>query len=583
MKKAKLSALLLVVVLIFSLLSGCTPAPQPAAPTAAPTEAPVETATEAPAEAPVEPVAEAAKEAAPAAANLPAKKIVFGFQVAASRFDPLEVVQENIGGRCVGEMVFEPLIMSDGMGNFFPWLAESYEVNEDATEWVFKIRQDVTFSNGEVMNADDVVCTYERVIANYEVPRFAGVIRNVFPQKLLESVEKIDDYTVKIQLAYSYANSLLSFTDVVIIPNEAFAARGDELFQDHSVNGYYGTGPWIMQGQITGQSANYKKNPNYWNKNFDSYYDEVEFIFISEQSTAIAACISGNIQAYIPGGGIRKDLLPQFDSVKDKFDVFKTGQRSFYYLQFQSSDGKTFQNQELRKAFWMSVDFESILEYVLGGGTTMTQWIPEGFEGYDPSLPPYEYNPEEAKKILEASGYNGEELGLYSATGTFMSEDQMLAIADCANAVGFNCKVYILENASLQGIRESGQYDIFMAPANFADASPTVNIMARIRNDQDKHDFWDDELMGQLDSAAATFDKETREAHYRAAMARIRELWGPMIGMYYADAYAAVGYGIEGIELAIGSQIYATFVDFNEENPSSTVHGVDWETLRQGL
>ncbi|MFR9001533.1 MAG: hypothetical protein ACLVIY_15275 [Anaerobutyricum soehngenii] len=60
-------------------------------------------------------------------------------------------------------------------------------------------------------------------------------------------------------------------------------------------------------------------------------------------------------------------------------------------------------------------------------------------------------------------------------------------------------------------------------------------------------------------------------------MARMRELWGPQIGMYYATQHAALNYGITGVEFAVGSQIYLQFVDYNVDDPTSTDHGVDWE------
>lgn len=518
--------------------------------------------------------------------DLPSKTLSLIMSTPPILYDPINVTQGPIGERTVFEAVLEPLIISDGMGNYYPWLAESYEYNEDATEWTFHIREGVTFSNGEEMNADDVVATFERILDydnNDKDPTIKTRINNVWPDHLLQSVEKVDDYTVKVDLGYTYANSLISFTDVAIIPDEAYAERGDDLWLDQTENGYFGTGPWILTEHINNQSATFKKNPNYWNKNYDSYYDTLQITFVTEQTTAIAACISGSAQGYIPSGGIKPDLLPQFDSVTDTFDVFDTEQKSFFYLQFECGEGSVFADERMREAFWSSINFDDIAQYVLGGGTTMTQFIPDGFEGYDESLPAYEYNPERAAELLQECGYDGSEIDIYSSITTYMSEDQLLAIADYANSVGFNCVVHTLENADLDQYRKSGTYDIFMAPANFADASPILNLMSRIYSDQDCHNLKDDELMEDIRLASVTVDKEEREDYLHKAMARIRELWGPQIGMYYATQHAALNYGITGVEFAVGSQIYLQFVDYNVDDPTSTDHGVDWEKLTQGL
>jgi peptide/nickel transport system substrate-binding protein len=147
---------------------------------------------------------------------------------------------------------------------------------------------------------------------------------------------------------------------------------------------------------------------------------------------------------YIPSGGIKPDLLPQFDSVTDTFDVIDTEQKSFFYLQFECGEGSVFADERMREAFWSSINFDDIAQYVLGGGTTMTQFIPDGFEGYDESLPAYEYNPERAAELLQECGYDGSEIDIYSSITTYMSEDQLLAIADYANSVGFNCRIFIV-------------------------------------------------------------------------------------------------------------------------------------------
>ncbi|MFR9001534.1 MAG: ABC transporter substrate-binding protein [Anaerobutyricum soehngenii] len=96
--------------------------------------------------------------------DLPSKTLSLIMSTPPILYDPINVTQGPIGERTVFEAVLEPLIISDGMGNYYPWLAKSYEYNEDATEWTFHIREGVTFSNGEEMNADDVVATFERIL-----------------------------------------------------------------------------------------------------------------------------------------------------------------------------------------------------------------------------------------------------------------------------------------------------------------------------------------------------------------------------------------------------------------------------------
>ena len=87
-------------------------------------------------------------------------------------------------------MMYDTLVWVDDDGNVVPALAESWEISPDGSEYTFRLREDVTFHNGEPFNADAVVFSWERAKdGGFEYSNL---------WQLATSVEKVDDFTVKI-------------------------------------------------------------------------------------------------------------------------------------------------------------------------------------------------------------------------------------------------------------------------------------------------------------------------------------------------------------------------------------------------
>jgi peptide/nickel transport system substrate-binding protein len=102
-------------------------------------------------------------------------------------------------------LIYEPLLIwNEVNGEIIPWLAESYEYSEDLLTLTFKLRENVTFNDGEAMNADDVVFTLNLA------KEFPALDRGARWQ-YLESVEKVDDFTVQFNMSqvYSLAHILI--------------------------------------------------------------------------------------------------------------------------------------------------------------------------------------------------------------------------------------------------------------------------------------------------------------------------------------------------------------------------------------
>jgi len=137
----------------------------------------------------------------------------------------------------------------------------------------------------------------------------------------------------------------------------------------------------------------------------------------------------------------------------------------------------------------------------------------------------------------------------------------------------------MIENAKLQEIRTAGNYDLCLSNGNMNDASPAVYLNLRVWKDEHKHGLVDDVLFDNLEKASVTVDAAKRAEYYRAAVGRMRELFGPVVGLYSSDNYAAIGYGITGCKLDLGGQQYFQFIDYNVDDPTSTDHDVDWEKI----
>ena len=142
--------------------------------------------------------------------------------------------------------IFDTLLFTDKEGNITGQLADSWEWQDDTTLNV-KIRENVTFQNGEVCDAEDVKFTFDRILSGYG----DGTIAVLY--ETLDSVEKIDDLTVQFKLKKpdaAFEQRLGSIWGASIVPKDYIEEIGDEAFQTAPI----GTGPYKLTSWDTGQT-----------------------------------------------------------------------------------------------------------------------------------------------------------------------------------------------------------------------------------------------------------------------------------------------------------------------------------------
>jgi len=296
--------------------------------------------------------------------------------------------------------MFDGLVTRTWDGKVVPEIAESWTTPADNV-YVFKIRKGIKFHNGEELDADDVVFTFERIlkegaIAGRSSPR-ASLLGPV------EKVEKIDKYTVRFTLSSPFPVFLQALVQTQVVPKDYIQRVGDEEFARNPV----GCGPFkYVGGRLDDQIVM---------ERFDDYYGgspdlppvgpakvkRVIFRMMPDPTVRITALKAGEVQIVQQ---VPPDLAANLR--RDKNVQVKAVEGTRVYCVELNCAKPPFDDVRVRKAMNYAVNWDRILQTIYGGTATRlaTAFLPSGF-GFNPDLKPYPYDPERAKALLSEAGY----------------------------------------------------------------------------------------------------------------------------------------------------------------------------------
>ena len=286
--------------------------------------------------------------------------------------------------------MFDTLVTRDADNKLAPALATEWKAVNDTT-WEFKLRDGVKFHNGEPFNADVVKFSIERLLN----PDTKSPIVEL---KSVKEVVVVDPLTVRIVTDGPdpiLPNKMVLFGGVMV-PPKYIKEKGDDYFAKNPV----GTGPFKFVSWQKDNQVVMEANPDYWKG--APKYKKLIFRTIPNAADMLAALKAGEIDI---ATSLTADAANQLKGQPNVRVVSAPWIRTFYISIDALQDGPL-AKKEVRQALNYGLDVQTIIDTVLGGyAQRVATLIPKQNFGYDPSIKPYEYNPEKAKELLAAAGY----------------------------------------------------------------------------------------------------------------------------------------------------------------------------------
>lgn len=361
----------------------------------------------------------------------------------ATTLDP-HFITDIPSANVVYEKVYETLVVPDKNMEPQPLLAKEWKQIDDVT-WEFKLREGVKFHDGAPFNADAVKTNFERILDPKTSSPQAGKL------EMIKEIKVIDDTTVQFLLKYPYAPllSILESNEGSIISPKSITENSDKIGQNP-----VGTGPFVFESWKSGEEIAIKKNKDYWGNK--PKIDGVVFKVVPEDATRIAMIETG--EAHVT------DQVPVTEieriDASDTMDLYRTDGLAVEYLSFNTKK-KPFDDIRVRKAVAHAIEVDAIIKGVYNDiGTKANSTMSPKVFGYDPTIKGYDYDINEAKKLLKEAGVKD---GLeFTLTTSDRKERINMAevIQSQLKGIGINVKIQVLEYGAYIEATAKGEHQV---------------------------------------------------------------------------------------------------------------------------
>ena len=464
--------------------------------------------------------------------NAPGNELNANLASEPDHLDP--ALNSSVDGACLAILAFSGLYAYDEDGNLVPELADGEpEVSDDGLTYTFKMKEGLKWSDGEPLDAEDVVYSWNRLADPNTAADYSYLCESAnlgFNDDGTLTIEASDDgttFTAHLTRPCAYFLDLCAFPAFFPVPEQAVTEadpKGENPGAWALESGFVTSGPMTCTAWKHNESMTYEKNPNYWNADNVSL-DSINFMLSADDTAIYNAYNDGSLQFIdtVPNDEIANVILND--------DFFIVPNLGTYYVAFNVNsplfEGKTPEEAAaMREAFSLLIDRQYIVDAV---GQTGQQpagtFIPAGmadgqggvfavndedytypvtwdFDGeeavgyFDPTTTGAD-NIEEAILLLEEAGFEFDDNGMLSdstpITVEYLTNDGTghIAIAQSIQqdlaVVGINMEIKSEEWNVFLNDRKNGQFD-FAREGWLADYNDPINMLEMWLTDSGNND-----------------------------------------------------------------------------------------------
>ena len=460
----------------------------------------------------------------------------------------------NAGADNVIELMFDRLMVINTDGTFEPRLAESWETNEAQDKITYHLNENAKWQDGEPVTAEDVV--YSAQVASSSEFNYLRRIRMQYFAGTDETgcetgtdsieVKALDDHTVEFTLktpmdpAIIYA---LVNRDFYIMPKHLLGDISDtDLVNDAFWQKPVGSGPCIFDSMESGVSIEFKANKDYYLGAPD--FDRLVFKKV-QSSNLLSGLMSGDIDVL---SGNSQIPLADWEAAKNTQGIVTKSVPTFAYQYMAMNTSRDYLTEDVRHAISLAINRQVIVDQLLQGEARIAIGpLAEDHPYFDEKLLPIEYDPEKAKSMLEAAGWDSNrELQVLVSTGNEVREKSAILIQQDLQKIGIKTKIQTLDFPTLLTNARNGDYDLcFIGSSGSVDPSESVpNVTAGYMNNFAQ---LSDPTLGQIgESGAKEITFETRKKVYDQYQEELFKQM-PMAFLYHTNDLFAYNEKLENV------------------------------------